>query len=317
MEDKTHLKECYCNGVKPAIAYEYIFNINEDEYSIRNQIITGDKLHALAGTNSETHFIRMIIDKGKILVGPSVKVDLTECGIERFIIRPYKQEAIDLENCFCEGVKPVITYQYIIKLNGKKFTVEQENISREEILKLVDKDPGKHRLRMFTKNGKIILKEGEVVDLTECGVERFVYEPLDCKEGYVANPSVELPKGDSDFIISCGLTVDATKEGNLNWLIFRDFKIPEGYNVRVADAAIMIPPHYPATQLDMIYFHPPLEREDGKEIRTLSNQIIEGKTYQRWSRHRTPLNKWNPEIDDIDSHLHLMKSCLIAEFTKR
>lgn len=317
MVDKTSLKECFCNGVKPAIAYEYIFNINEDEHSTKNQIITGNELHAFAGTNSETHFIRMVTDKGKVLIGPSVKVDLTECGIERFIIRPYKQEAIDLENCFCEGVKPVITYQYIIKINGKKFTVEQEKISREEILKLVDKDPDKHRLRMFTKDGKVILKEGEIVDLTECGVERFVYEPLDCKEGFVANLSVELPKGDSDFITSCELKVDSIKEDKLNWLIFRNFKVPDGYNVEVVDAAILIPPHYPATQLDMIYFNPPLARMDGKQIRTLSNQTIEDKTYQRWSRHRTPLNKWNPEVDDVESHLDLMKSCLIAEFTKR
>ncbi len=317
MEDKTHLKDCYCSGVKPALAYEYIFNINEDEYSTKNQVITGNELHTLACTSSETHFIRMVTDKGKILIGPSVKVDLTECGIERFIIRPYKQETIDLEDCFCEGVKPVITYKYIIKINGKKFTVEQEKISREDILKLVDKDPDKHRLRMFTKDGKVILKEGEIVDLTQCGVERFVYEPLDCKEGFVANVSIELPKGDSDFITACEYKVDLIKEGNLNWLIFRDFKIPNGYNVKVADAAILIPPHYPATQLDMIYFNPPLARKDGKQISTLSNQTIEGKTYQRWSRHRTPLNKWNPEIDDIQSHLDLMKSCLIAEFAKR
>lgn len=317
MEDKTHLKDCYCSGVKPALAYEYIFNINEDEHSTKNQVITGNELHTLACTSSETHFIRMVTDKGKILIGPSVKVDLTECGIERFIIRPYKQETIDLEDCFCEGVKPVITYKYIIKINGKKFTVEQEKISREDILKLVDKDPDKHRLRMFTKDGKVILKEGEIVDLTQCGVERFVYEPLDCKEGFVANVSIELPKGDSDFITACEYKVDSIKEGNLNWLIFRDFKIPNGYNVKVADAAILIPPHYPATQLDMIYFNPPLARKDGKQISTLSNQTIEGKTYQRWSRHRTPLNKWNPEIDDIQSHLDLMKSCLIAEFAKR
>lgn len=317
MEQKTHLKECYCSGIKPAIAYEYIFNINEDEHSTKNQVITGSELHALAGTSSETHFIRMVTDKGKILIGPSVKVDLTECGIERFIIRPHKQETIELENCFCEGVKPVITYQYIIKINGEKFTVEKEEISREEILKLVNKDPDKHRLRMFTKNGKIILEKGQVVDLTKCGVERFVYEPLECQEGYVTSLSVELPKGDSEFITSCELKVDAIKEGNLNWLIFRDFTVPDGYNVKVADAAIMIPPHYPATQLDMIYFNPPLARKDGKQIRTLSNQAIEGKTYQRWSRHRTALNKWNPEIDDIESHLDLMNSCLTAEFTKR
>ncbi|MGO3181487.1 MAG: multiubiquitin domain-containing protein [Aequorivita sp.] len=317
MEDKTHLKECYCRGVKPALAYEYIFDINEKEYSTKNQIVTGNELHAFAETSPETHFIRMVTGNGKILVGPAVQIDLTECGIERFIIRQYKQETIELENCFCEGVKPVITYQYIIKINGDKYTLDKEKISREEILKLVDKDPNKHRLRMFTKNGKIILLEGQVIDLTECGVERFVYEPLDCTEGYISNLSDKLPRGDADFLTCSDEKVDVIEEGNLNWLIFRNFRIPDGYNFKVADAAILIPPHYPSTQLDMIYFHPPLARADGKPIQTLSNQIIEGKAYQRWSRHRTALNRWNPEIDDIESHLDLMKSCLNAEFDKR
>lgn len=316
-KNKTNLKECYCKGVKPAIAYEYIFNINEGEHSTKNQVITGNELHALAGTKSDTHFIRMVTDKGKILVGPSVQVDLTECGIERFIIRSYKQETIELENCFCEGVKPVITYKYLIKVNGKKYEVNKEEISREEILKLVGKDPDKHRLRMFTKNGKEILQQGQVIDLTECGVERFVYEALDCIEGFLTETPSVLPKEDLDFLASMSNTVDYVEEGALSWIIFKGLEIHKGYNVSKADAAILIPPHYPTAQLDMIYFSPDLVRADGKMIGQLSNQQIEGKIYQRWSRHRTALNEWNPEIDNVESHLDLMISCLKAELNKR
>jgi Prokaryotic E2 family E/Multiubiquitin len=317
MEKKTHLKKCYCSGVKPALAYEYIIHINETEFLIKNQTIIGNDLHNLAGTSSDTHFIRMVTKKGKIEVGPLIEVDLTECGIERFIILPYEQEIIDLENCFCEGVKPVITYKYLIKINGKKYEVNKEEISREDILKLVGKDPNKHRLRMFTKNGKEILQQGQIIDLTECGVERFVYEALDCTEGFITETSTELAKEDLYFLASMSNTVDYVEEGTLSWLIFRDLEIPNGYHVSKADAAILIPPHYPTVQLDMIYFSPALVRADGKMIRQLSIQTIEGKVYQRWSRHRTALNKWNPEIDNVESHLDLMFSCLKAEFNKR
>ncbi len=316
-KQKTNLKECYCSGVKPAIAYEYIIHINETEFSINNQTITGNDLHKLAETSSDTHFIRKKTKKGKELVGPNVKVDLTECGIERFIIRPFKQEIIDLEDCFCEGVNPVITYKYLIKVNGKKYEVDKEEISREEILKLVGKDPDKHRLRMFTKNGKEILQQGQVIDLTECGVERFVYEALDCIEGFITETPSALPKEDLCFIASMSITVDYVEESSLSWIIFRDLEIPDGYNVSKADAAILIPPHYPTAQLDMIYFSPALIRADGKMIRQLSNRTIEGKIYQRWSRHRSAINKWNPETDNIESHLDLMLSCLRAEFNKR
>lgn len=317
MDKISNLKECYCNGVKPALAYEYLFYINETEFSTKNPTIKGNDLHKLEGTSSDTHFIRMITKKGKLEVGPLVEVDLTECGIERFIILPYKQETIDLENCFCEGVKPVITYQYIIKINGEKFTVEQEEISREDILKLVNKHPEKHRLRMFTNNGKEILQPGQIIDLTKCGVERFVYEALDCIEGFISTNTLELPKQDLYYLSTINNLVDFVKNGNLNWLIIRDLDIPDGYNVKKADAAILIPPHYPTAQLDMIYFYPALSRTDGKMIGTLSNQSLEGKVYQRWSRHRTAANKWNPEIDNIESHLDLMLSCLKAEFNKR
>lgn len=316
-KQKTNLKECYCSGVKPALAYEYIFHTNENEHSTKDPIIIGNYLHELEGTSPDTHFIRMKTKQGKKLVGPNIKVDLTECGIERFIIRPFKQEIIDLEDCFCEGVNPVITYKYLIKINGKKYEVEREEMSREDILRLVGKDPSKHRLRMFTKNGKEILEEGQIIDLTVCGVERFVYEALDCTEGYIAESPSVLPKEDLYFLASMTNTVDYVEEGPLSWIIFRDLEIPNGYNVSKADAAILIPPHYPTAPLDMIYFFPALVRADGKMIRQLSNQKIEGKIYQRWSRHRTALNKWNPEIDNLESQLDLMLSCLKAEFNKR
>jgi hypothetical protein len=315
--NKTDLKDCYCSGVKPKIAYEYIIHINENEYTIKNQTVLGNDLHKLVGTSSDSHFIRMVTKEGKIQVGPLIEVDLTECGIERFIILPFIQETIDLESCFCEGVKPVITYKYLIKINGKKYIVTQEKITREEILQLVDKDPDKHRLRMFTKGGKDILQKGQIIDLTECGVERFVYEALDCTEGFISSANLELQKTDEIFLSSLPNKVEIIENSNLNWLIIRDFEIPEGYNVQKADAAIMIHPHYPTAQLDMIYFNPPLSRADGKMINALSSQTIEGIVYQRWSRHRTAINLWNAEIDDIESHLDLMSKCLIAEFNKR
>lgn len=314
---KVNLKECFCSGVKPAIAYEYIIHINENEHSIKSKTIKGNDLHQLAQTSADTHFIRMVTAKGKIPVGPLVEIDLTECGIERFIILPYKQEIIDLEDCFCQGVKPIITYKYLIKINGKKYEVEKEKISREDILKIVGKDPDKHRLRMFTENGKEILQNGQIIDLTECGVERFVYEALDCTEGFIAESPSVLLKEDLHFLATISNKVDYVEEGSLSWIIFRDLKIPDGYNISSADAAILIPPHYPTSPLDMIYFFPSLVRADGQIIRQLTNQRIEGKIYQRWSRHRTALNKWNPAIDNIASHLDLMLSCLKAEFNKR
>lgn len=319
MTDKkaVNLNECYCKGVIPEIAFEYILKINIKDFSYRDKLITGNQLHKLAGTSSETHFIRMVTKKGKIEIGPLIKVDLTECGIERFIILPYEQETIDLENCYCEGSTPIITFQYLLKLNREKFKTEKEKLTGAEILALAGKDPKSYRLRMFTKKGKVIIEADQIIDLTECGVERFVAEPLDCTEGFVVKKQYDLPIEDVQFLDSFQSNVDMIQENNRRWLIVRNYKIPDGYNVEVADLAILVPPHYPTTSLDMMYFHPFLSRKDGAAIGALTNQSIEGKVYQRWSRHRTAANKWNPEIDNVESHIDLMVRCLTAEFDKR
>lgn len=318
MVQKINLQECYCNGIKPTIAYTYEFNINEETHTTDNKVITGSKLHELNESSPDTHFIRMVTKKGKQLVGPETIVDLTECGIERFIIRPFQQEKLDLHDCYCEGSTPIITYKYLIKINRDKYEVDKEVVTGSDVLELVKKDPETHRLRMFSKGGKKVIKPSEEIDLTQCGVERFIVEPLDCTEGFIQSKNFNhlLPE-DNKFLETLEFKVDLLKESNLNWLILRDYPVPNGYNVKVADIAIMIPNNYPAGRLDMAYFHPKLSRIDNKPIGALSDQRIEGKVYQRWSRHRTSANAWNPEQDNLESHLDLMLNCLKSEFRKR
>jgi hypothetical protein len=107
------------------------------------------------------------------------------------------------------------------------------------------------------------------------------------------------------------------QEGSNQWLIVRDFPIPSGYNTDKVDVALMIPPGYPAAQIDMAYFHPPLARTDGRGIKALSSQSIEGKNYQRWSRHRTGQNPWRPDVDDVSTHISLVSYWLEREFINR
>ena len=320
MEKKViNLKNCYNSGVRPEIAYEYEFYINNEIYKTRQRVITGQELHEMAGTNPKTHFIRMNIREGKKLVGPEVEINLTECGIERFIILPYEQETIDIHDCFCQGVNPILTYKYLIRINKDKYEVEKEIITGREIILLAGKSPDSNGVRMFTKSGKKMVGLDESIDLRESGVERFVLVPLDCTEGFAtAEPFKQLTTDDVSFVKSYSEElVDFITKGNTCWTVFRQFKLPEGYNVDVADLAIMVPSNYPLGRLDMFYFSPALSRKDAKPIGALTSTTLEGKNYQRWSRHRTPANPWNPEIDNLESHVMLATSCLEAELKKR
>jgi hypothetical protein len=92
---------------------------------------------------------------------------------------------------------------------------------------------------------------------------------------------------------------------------------PQGYSAEQVTIALLIPPQYADTQIDMVYVHPPLARLDGKPIAALSPQPIRGDAFQRWSRHRTGANPWRPGVDEVASHLTLVDEWLRREFDGR
>lgn len=112
-----------------------------------------------------------------------------------------------------------------------------------------------------------------------------------------------LPEVDAEHLKAMGLEWETIKEGNIHWLLIYKFPVPSGFNVKEVTLALMIQPGYPVAQLDMAYFYPHLQLLSQKQIGALSFQPIEGKVYQRWSRHRTPTNPWRPGIDDLSTHL--------------
>jgi len=96
-----------------------------------------------------------------------------------------------------------------------------------------------------------------------------------------------------------------------------DWLVPPGYSHDRVAIAVLIEAAYPDGQLDMVYAHPYLVRVDGVAIRNLSQQTIDGKTWQRWSRHRTSANPWRPGIDDLAAHLFLVDDWFAREFVRK
>jgi hypothetical protein len=101
------------------------------------------------------------------------------------------------------------------------------------------------------------------------------------------------------------------------WVLVHDFPVPPGYNHAKVTAAIRIETGYPATPLDMVYFFPALSRRDGQTIKaTEAMQSLDGKSYQRWSRHRTWKNPWKVGQDSLASHVFLIEDWLEREFDR-
>lgn len=84
------------------------------------------------------------------------------------------------------------------------------------------------------------------------------------------------------------------------------FETPEGYDHYLVTVAIRL--GYPESQLNMVYFFSHLTRKDGIPIgATQVHQQIDGKGYQRWSRHRSMANPWNPKGDNLESYVILVE----------
>jgi len=114
---------------------------------------------------------------------------------------------------------------------------------------------------------------------------------------------VVLPEEDVEFLESLGNDWETIKDANLEWLLVYGYPVPGGYKVSAVDVAVLITPAYPTAQLDMAYFCPRLNRVNGVEIKaTQCQQQIDGKSWQRWSRHRTPANPWRVGIDNMMTH---------------
>jgi hypothetical protein len=126
-----------------------------------------------------------------------------------------------------------------------------------------------------------------------------------------------LPEADEDYLNLTGLSWETIIEGASRWLVVHGAPIAHGYNVSVATRAFSIDTGYPSSQIDMVYFHPPLARADGRQIGAVSAAGLDGKPFQRWSRHRTALNPWRPGTDDVSTHMLLVDQWLEREFKLR
>lgn len=94
-------------------------------------------------------------------------------------------EIIEIEEYAAQGKKPPKAKRYRIRVNNDRFIFEIDNPTREQILEMAGLSPvNKYSLRLKLKGGgHRLIGEGEHVDLTEPGVERFKALRRDQTEG--------------------------------------------------------------------------------------------------------------------------------------
>jgi hypothetical protein len=116
-----------------------------------------------------------------------------------------------------------------------------------------------------------------------------------------------LPEEDVEQLDSLQLDWETIRDNNGQWLLLHSFQFPAGYNHGNGAVAIQIPGNYPVAGLDMAYFFPHLARADGQPLRQADvQQPLDGKSWQRWSRHYT----WAPGLHNIGTHIVLVRRWL-------
>jgi hypothetical protein len=125
-----------------------------------------------------------------------------------------------------------------------------------------------------------------------------------------------LPEEDREWLCHRGRPFECVKENGVLRVVLHEIDVPQGYQVSQVSANVRIDAGYPDTQIDMVYFYPPLRRADGKAISATCDDAFDGKTWQRWSRHRTPANPWRPGLDGLATHFGLVDDWLSRELTK-
>ena len=207
---------------------------------------------------------------------------------------------------------------YKVQIDKDFFEAPVSRISGRELLELADKKPAK-RYAIYLKvkggqPGRIDLNEK--IDLSRPGVERFVTLSLDQTEGFGGRRQFALPQEDLEWLDRVSSRFELVAEGRVLRVVLYDFPVPPGYQRRRADVNVRIESGYPDTQIDMVYVHPALQRDDGEPIAAISADDFDGRQWQRWSRHRTTENPWRPGIDNLATHFGLVEHWFARELTK-
>jgi len=127
---------------------------------------------------------------------------------------------------------------------------------------------------------------------------------------------LNLPERDVEYLDSLGLPWETVRDGRLGRVLVHDYAIPQGFKPDATTACLKLEPGYPETEIDMVYFFPHLTRVDGRPVARLAADQFDGKSWQRWSRHRTPQNPWRRGVDDISTHMQLVRFWLERELSK-
>ena len=91
-----------------------------------------------------------------------------------------------------------------------------------------------------------------------------------------------------------------------------DYKLPEGFEPKVVDLLVKLPPAFPDAQPDMFWIHPTVKTASGTLPRATCTENLLGKDWQRFSWHLSA-GAWKPGISTLRDFMR----CIAARFLRK
>ncbi len=280
------------------------FTINDKQYKWPHRRISGAVLCHLAGVG-EPHEVELLRDGVAIAIGATDLVDLSLPGIEHFktVARQHRWEIK------VQGV-PVFSELPTIEVRVAMTKAGFDTRKTWDIFLITDGAHGQPKKSPLTLDS--------IVDLHAPGIEKIRLMPQNVGNGDGQAKTIRreftLLPVDVQYLDSLGNNWETVKVGDRRWLVIHDYQVPAGFKPGTVDLALDIPKDYPAAQIDMFYFSPFVCLANGAEIpSTQVREIIDGVTFQGWSRHRNAPSAWDPSTDNVVTHMALVESCMGKE----
>jgi len=303
------------------------YTVNGEPETTDKKSLTPVRIIELKGVHPANHYLIQLLPNGERIeyaYCPDEPITMVCTGMV-FITEKWL-EVVNIEEYgkHCKPVPPARIYR--IKIDKRYHDWPHRFITTHELIRLEypsSTAPFDVYKFLNTSPKPVKLNPDEKVDLTEKCLVRFTIQPKEQKDGLqvVAEPGqnpiiirreFSLQDEDIEFLDGLGLLWEATGRQSTMWLIIHDHPVPDGYNIQKVDIALLIAPTYPATQIDMAYFCPPLVKKSGRAISAITGQAIDGKIFQRWSRHRQQ-GEWRPGVDNVSTHLCLVNNWLVKD----
>ncbi|MDP2762638.1 MAG: multiubiquitin domain-containing protein [Sideroxyarcus sp.] len=278
----------------------YFFTVDGDHFEWPNRHISGATIRKLAKVPEQFELEQLHDDGIPVVLEDIGMVDLAKPGVER-----------------------IVTKQKIWKIRVQgvtlEFTVPVVKVAEAMIKAGFDPTKPWHIYLLVAGQPKQEVNTDYMVDLRTPGLEkiRLMQRNVDNGDGQQSKLQREfkLLAVDECYLDGAGLQWETILCGDRRWLVIHEYQLLSGYTPAVSKLALDIPKDYPAAQIDMFYFAPAVARCDGRPIpSTQVTANIGDIVYQGWSRHRNGANPWDPNTDNVVTHLVLVESCLAREF---